>query len=91
LQLHPLLLFVLFQLSQLLFIFDVQVSLLFHELTYLAYLIFPFQVLPNALSFHFLFAVTSLSSPYQFFLVSIFVQIQWQLAFLTFLVPHVLI
>jgi hypothetical protein len=32
--------------------------------------------LPNDLSFHFLLAITFLSSPYQFFLVSIFVQLQ---------------
>ena len=90
LQLHLQQLFVLFPLSRPLFVFNVQVSLLFHEPTYPASLVSPFQVLPNALSSHFRSAVAFQSFLYQFCLISVFVQLQSQLVFLTFLVPHVL-
>ena len=83
-------LFVLFPLSQPLFVFNVQAFLLFHEPTYPASLVSLFQVLPNALSSHFRSAVTFQSFLYQFCLISVFVQLQSQLAFLTFLVPLVL-
>ena len=90
LQLHLQQLSVLFQLSHPLFVFNVQLFLLFHEPAYPASLVSPFQVLPNALSSHFQSAVASQSFPYQFCLISIFVQLRSELTFLTFLQPHVL-
>ena len=83
-------LFVLSPLSRPLFVFNVQAFLLFLEPTYPASLVSLFQVLPNALSSHFQSAVACQSFLYQFCLISVFVQLQSQLAFLTFLVPHVL-